>query len=60
MQAGRIWQHRLWSFHGRDTKLESFFAINQYTYPKDIIEFHELVQLLFSFFKYGKTKTKKI
>ena len=25
----QVWQYRLWSFHGRDTKLERFFAINQ-------------------------------
>jgi len=24
-----VWQYRLWSFHGRDKKLESFLAKNQ-------------------------------
>ena len=26
-----LWQYRLWSFRGRDTKLESFLAKNQHT-----------------------------
>ena len=28
-QGGRLWQYRLWSFQGKDTKLESFLAKNQ-------------------------------
>ena len=28
-KAFKVWQYRLWSFQGRDTKLERFLAINQ-------------------------------
>ena len=29
VQQGGLWQYRLWSFQGRDTKLEMFWANNQ-------------------------------
>ena len=29
LNARYIWQYRLWSFQGRDTKLERFLATNQ-------------------------------
>ena len=29
IEAGSLWQYRLWSFQGRDTKLERFVAKNQ-------------------------------
>ena len=36
-----LWQHRLWSFQGRDTKLESFLAKNQLQ-SNEITKFGEL------------------
>jgi len=38
IDGGKLWQYRLWSFQGRDTKLERFFHKNQNT-QKEIIEF---------------------
>ena len=33
--SGGLWQYRLWSFHGRDTKLKSFFFVkNQHIQRK--------------------------
>ena len=30
----KVWQYRLWSFQGRDAKLERFLAKNQHTQRK--------------------------
>ena len=39
----QVWQYRLWSFQGRDTKLERFLSKNQLE-SNEIIEFCELVK----------------
>ena len=41
-RKGKLWQHGLWSFQGRDTKLERFLAKNQ-LHSNEIIEFYKLV-----------------
>ena len=38
LSAPQVWQYRLWSFHGRDTKLERFLAKNQ-LYSNEITKF---------------------
>ena len=40
-QESRLWHFRLWSFQGRDTKLERFLAKNQ-LYSNEITKFWEL------------------
>ena len=37
----KVWQYRLWSFQGRDTKLERFLAKNQYNQRK-LLNFENL------------------
>ena len=38
----KVWQYGLWSFQAGGTKLEIFLYKNQYSYPKEIIEFSVL------------------
>ena len=34
--GSKVWQYRLWSFQGRDTKLERFLAKNQRSQMKSL------------------------